>query len=371
MVITSLLIIFAGCLLLQLSYYLLVFARLGFKGDQHIAATESSAGASVVVCACNEVDNLRKLLPALLTQHYPQFEVLVVNDRSTDDTLSFLRSEAEKAEQLKIVTIGETPDHINSKKYGITLGIKAAKYDIILLTDADCIPESEHWVKAMVAPFNNNETKIVLGYSQYITKKGLLNLMIRFETLYTAIQYLSFALAGRPYMGVGRNLAYRKSFFLDKKGFSGYQKVMGGDDDLFVNKNATSQNTAITIGKKSMVYSAPKVSWKAYFIQKKRHLSVGKLYKFKDRVYLGLLFLSHSLFWISFIALLTVWHEPYLIIGGFVVRVFVQYLIFYKAAQKLGDEFKLWMLPLIDVLYLMYYIATGISAVASRNIKWN
>lgn len=371
MIITSLLIIFAGCLLLQLSYYLFIFSRLGFKGDQNTSIVESDAGVSVVVCACNEVENLRKLLPALMTQHFPQFEIIVVNDRSTDDTLSFLRSEVEKAEHLKIVTIEETPAHINSKKYGITLGIKSAKYDIILLTDADCVPASEDWIEAMVAPFHNNVTKIALGYSQYITKKGLLNLLIRFETLYTAVQYLSFALAGRPYMGVGRNMAYRKSFFLDKKGFSGYQKVMGGDDDLFVNKNATSQNTAVVLGKKSKVYSAPKTSWKTYFVQKKRHLSVGKLYKFKDRMYLGLLFLSHGLFWATFIALLVMWHEPYLIIGGFVVRILIQYLIFYKAAQKLGDKIKLWMLPLLDVLYLMYYIATGISAVASRNIKWN
>ena len=167
-------------------------------------------------------------------------------------------------------------------------------------------------------------------------------------------------------------MAYRKSLFLDNKGFSGYQKITGGDDDLFINKHATKANTQAAVGSDSLVYSIPKTTWKEYFRQKKRHLAVGKLYKFSDRLRLGILFLSQVLFWVSFIALLCLWHEPYFVIAGFVLRVLVQYIIFYKAAQKLGDKIKLWMLiPMLDVLYVMYYIGTGISAVASRNIKWN
>lgn len=370
MIASGLLVLFLGCMLIQLGYYIYFFSRLAFIKSKE-SALQNASGVSIVVCAHNEIENLKVLLPVLYAQDFPEYEIIVVDEKSTDDTFPFLWKEKETNERLKIVTITHTPPHVNSKKYGLTMGIKSAQHDIILLTDADCMPGSDQWLKTMSTPLNNDQVKIVLGYSQYRAKKGLLNLFIRFETLYTAIQYLSFALAGKPYMGVGRNLLYRKSFFLGRKGFSGYQKVIGGDDDLFVNKNGTKENTQVIVGKNSLVYSVPKDTWKAYFRQKKRHLSAGKLYGFMDKVRLGLLFFSHFLFWVTFVALLSIWYEPYLALGGFVLRMGVQYVVFYKAAQKLGDETKLWLLPFLDVLYVIYYIGTGISAVASRNIKWN
>ena len=223
----------------------------------------------------------------------------------------------------------------------------------------------------MAAPFNKAGVKIVLGFSQYVAGPGFLNLFIRFETLYTAIQYMSLALSGIPYMGVGRNLAYSKKLFLETKGFSSHLKVIGGDDDLFVNKNAKKENTRVITGRDSVMYSKAKEKYKEYFNQKKRHLSVGKYYNSKDKLILSLLFISQFLFLVTMVILLLFWEEPYIVIGGFVLRMGIQYLIFYKAGKKLGDGIKLWMLPLLDVLYVIYYIATGISAVFSRDIKWN
>lgn len=363
--------IFVLCLIIQLYYYLFFFSRLGFRNGKITSPSKSLPGVSIIICAQNEYENLQQLLPALYKQNYPQFEIIVVNDKSTDETLAYLSKEKEARKNMKVINIDKTPDHINSKKYGLSLGIKLASYDVLLLTDADCIPDSEEWISVMSQEFTNSSTKIALGFSQYTSTKGLLNLFIRFETLYTAIQYLSLALSGRPYMGVGRNLAYTKSFFIEKKGFKDHLKVTGGDDDLFINKNATKANIKVVTSPESIIYSVPKKTWKEYFRQKKRHLSVGKHYRLKDRVRLSILFLSQFFFWVTFISLLILWQEPYLVVGGFVLRMAVQYLIFYKASIKLGDKIELWVLPLLDVLYVMYYIATGISALASRNIKWN
>lgn len=371
MIATGLLVFFAVCLLIQLIYHLVFFSRLAFYKGGNDAPTTHSEGVSIVVCTHNAAENLNTLLPALYAQDYPDFEVIVVNDRSTDETFPFLVKEKEKVENLKVLTIDQTPSHIDPKKYAITLGIKAAKHDLILFTDSDCMPASNLWVKTMAEPFANPSVDITIGYSPYRAHPGLLNLFIRYETLYTAIQYISFALAGSPYMGVGRNMAYRKRLFLENKGFSGYQKITGGDDDIFINKHATRTNTRVRIGSDSIVYSLPKTTWKEYFRQKKRHLSVSKFYKFGDRLRLGILFVSQIGFWFSLIALLCMWHEPYFVIGGFVLRVLIQYIIYYKADRMLGDKFKTWLTPLLDVLYVMYYIGTGITAVASRNIKWN
>jgi biofilm PGA synthesis N-glycosyltransferase PgaC len=372
MIASGLLVFFAVCLLIQLTYHLVFFSRLAFHKKKDGESTAATEGVTVVVCAHNAVENLKALLPILHAQDYPYFEVIVVNDRSTDETFPFLVKEKGKADNLKVLTIDETPSHIDPKKYAITLGIKAATHELILFTDSDCMPASNQWIKTMAAPFADTSVDIAIGYSPYKTRSGLLNLFIRYETLFTAIQYISFALAGSPYMGVGRNMAYRKHLFLDNKGFIGFQKTTGGDDDLFINKHATKANTRVRIGSDSIVYSIPKTTWKEYFSQKKRHLSVGRLYKLRDRLRLGALFLSQAGFWLSFVALLCFWHEPYFVIAGFVLRVLIQYVIYYKAAIKLGDKIKPWLLiPILDVLYVMYYIGTGISAVASRNIKWN
>lgn len=371
MIATSIIGIFTLCLFLQLFYYLFFFSRLGLKSKKPMSPNDHVPGVSVIICARNEYENLQKLIPALCQQNFHRFEIIVVNDKSTDETKGYLANEKENIKNLKIVNIDHTPPHINSKKYALALGIKLAEYDTLLLTDADCMPASSNWISVMSQEFKNSSTKIAIGFSQYASAKGLLNLFIRFETLYTAIQYLSLALAGRPYMGVGRNLAYSKSFFLEKKGFKDHLNITGGDDDLFVNKNASNENTGVVIGSESIVFSEPKKTWKEYFKQKKRHLSVGKHYRLKDRVRLSLLFLSQFFFWVAFIVLLILWQEPYFVVGGFVLRIAVQYFIFYKASKKLGDKVQLWALPLLDVLYVMYYIATGISALASRDIKWN
>ncbi|NJM25777.1 MAG: glycosyltransferase [Bacteroidia bacterium] len=247
---------------------------------------------SLVVCAHDEEQNLRALIPLLRQQRHPEFELIIVNDRSNDNTFDLLREAAAEDARIKVVTIDRIPDHLDPKKYAVTLGIRTARYERIVLTDADCRPASTQWLQHMTAGLHDGK-QIVLGYSPYIKEEGLLNGFIRFETLFSALQYIGFAIMGMPYMGVGRNLAYTKPLFMDNKGFNSFRKITGGDDDLFVNRHATSKNVSLCIGKEALVYSFPKKSWRAFFRQKKRHLSVGRYYKTRDKLVLGLFMFSY------------------------------------------------------------------------------
>jgi glycosyltransferase involved in cell wall biosynthesis len=359
--------IFLGSLAVQMVYYIFKFSRLPFYRKK--PASPNPQPVSVVICAHDEEENLRTLLPALFKQEHPDFEIVVVNDRSNDNTYDLLLGLSHAHHNLKIVQVEKVPADINSKKYGLTLGIKAAKNDIILLTDADCIPNSANWVSAMSNHFDEN-TQIVIGYSQYIKTKSILNQFIRFETLYTGLQYITSALSGNPYMGVGRNLAYRKSFFLQKKGFN-HLKVTGGDDDLFVNEYANKKNTKVAIGDDCLMYSLPKKNISSYYKQKKRHLYAGKYYKLKDKIRLAFLSLSHILFWISFITLAILGFEPSYLGIGLAVRMATMYLIFHISAKKLGDKFKVLAIPFLDLIYVLYYIRTGLAAFTAKKIKWN
>ncbi|MGK7393022.1 MAG: glycosyltransferase [Candidatus Cyclobacteriaceae bacterium M3_2C_046] len=325
---------------------------------------------SLVVCARNELDNLKILLPQLYQQEYPDFEIIIVDDQSSDESYDYLREEKDKVKHLKVVTVEDIPPHVNGKKYGVTLGIRAAKNDIILLTDADCYPATKHWIRSMAQAYREND-QIILGYSPYQKKKGLLNKFIAFETLFTGIQYLGEAIGGNPYMGVGRNLSYRKALFLEKKGFNKHLKVTGGDDDLFINAHAYQGNTGVAIGPDALVYSYPKTSWKDYFRQKKRHLSVGKLYRKRDKRRIGLYSLARALQWISFVILILAGYELYFVFGGYLLRILVLLILFNLASKKLADKLNIWTIPLMDLLYMIYLITIGVSALFTKKIKWN
>ena len=213
--------------------------------------------------------------------------------------------------------------------------------------------------------------QIVIGYSQYETHRGWLNRFIRYETLLTGMNYISLALAGYPYMGVGRNIAFRKTFFQRKGGYEGYEMVTGGDDDLFVNQNSTKANTRVCIGPDSLVMSVPKSGMSGFFSQKTRHMAVGRRYKLSDKIRIGTQVLTHLLFWASFLILATTGKPPLIILVGFLLRIIVNGWVYSRVARKLGDHFNIWYSPVLDFLYSVYYVIVGFSALFSKAIRWN
>jgi cellulose synthase/poly-beta-1,6-N-acetylglucosamine synthase-like glycosyltransferase len=373
-----LLIVFLIAVGIQLLYVLLFLLAIV---PRRKGPVETKEPVSLVVCAHDEAENLRELIPQLLAQDYPEFEVIIVNDRSNDSTFDFLLEETKTHPRLRMVNVKETPERVNGKKYGITLGIKAATYEWILLTDADCRPRSTQWISSMSRYFTE-KTQFVLGFSPYLGKPGFLNLFIRFETILTAIQYYAFGWLKNPYMGVGRNLAYRKSLFLQQKGFNNFLHVTGGDDDLFVNMYARGRNTHLQLAPESQVYSIPKTSWRAFYEQKVRHLSVGKRYRFGHRFLLGLFSASWIVCWFTWIPLLVLLligfstnsafplPETYLTVAPFLLRWILLLLLFRAMLKKASLGFSLWILPALDFIFAIYYLSTGLVALTTKKIRW-
>ncbi|MBD0289105.1 MAG: glycosyltransferase, partial [Flavisolibacter sp.] len=247
---------FVAVAFVQVFYYLWFFSRLAFYRPSAKQQSQTHP-VSVIISARDEDENLARNLPGILVQQYPTtHEVIVVNDNSQDHTKYILAELQKKFKQLRIIELIQEAKHIAGKKYPLSVGIKEARYEIVLLTDADCVPASEHWIAKVQDAFTDGK-ELVLGYGAYYKQPGLLNKLIRWETFHTALQYLSYALAGVPYMGVGRNLAYRKELFFRNKGFSNISHIPSGDDDLFVNKVATKENTAIVIDPDTFTSSQP------------------------------------------------------------------------------------------------------------------
>lgn len=360
--------------LIQLAYFGLLFSRLAFYKPKVRLEASQQVPVSIIVCAFNEEANLQKNLPLLLDQQYlkngkPNFEVLVVNHNSQDDTFYLLNRMKEQYPHLSVLHLTQDAKLIPGKKFPLSMGIKQAAHEHLLLTDADCVPASDQWLSLMAAGFSNTK-KIVLGYSPYVEYPGSLNRQIRFETAHSAMQYLSYALAGLTYMGVGRNLAYVKTLFNQNKGFSSHNQITSGDDDLFINQIATAQNTSIVIDPDAFTYSEPKKTREEWAFQKSRHLSTGKYYQFKHQFLLGVYAFSHFGTWIMLFTSL-VFHQ-YLIVAAcvFLLRWIVQWFIFQRCFAKLDARNLTNWIPLFDAWLLLYNIKNSPSIFFKTQKNW-
>lgn len=364
----ALFVLFQLCFIVQLYYLLSNHIRLA--GYQPVEALpEVNIPVSVIISARNEARNLTENLPYILQQKYPDFEVVVINDCSTDNSEDILKDIQREFSHLKIVTITEHERYKTGKKFALTLGIKAAKNEHLLFTDADCKPASLNWITRMAARFSPS-VQIVLGYSPYNRTRNYLNPFIRFETLKTGINYLSAALNGGAYMGIGRNLAYTKSLFFGAKGFASHMQIISGDDDLFVNQTATSQNTAIEIHPDTFIYTDAKTTFGSWFRQKKRHMGVGKLYKSIHKRMLSVDAVSGFLFYVLFILCIVFNFEPVLATGLVIFRLILQTLIYRKVFKKLNNNDMIWSLPIFDMIYYIYLNVFGLIGTFIKTTRW-
>lgn len=361
--------VLGALLLIQLYYIVVVYGKLS-RYKTYKADIGSLPPVSVIICAYNEQDNLKAFLPSILEQDYPEFEVVVVDDCSDDETKWVLKEFATRYPHLKIVEIQEHVQLKHIKKFALTIGIKATKYNNLVFTDADCQPTSVQWLQGIAAPFAEGK-EIVLGYSPYFKGSGFLNRLIRFETTHTAMSYLAYALRGDAYMGVGRNMAYTKELFYRGKGFNAHMHIKSGDDDLFVNHNATITNTAIAIHPDEHMYSVPKSTWKSYYKQKARHAGASVLYKKRHKSALATQLVSAVLFYIMLVVCLmlypTLW---YYAVGAYAVRLIAQLIVYGYCYRKLDVKDLLPWLPILDIFFYFYICINGLFNRNKKQTSW-
>jgi len=353
----------------QMIIYLSIFTRVpSYKSPDK---RRKKTGVSVIICARNEAENLEKNLPKFLSQDYPDYEVIVVNDCSTDHTEEVLMDLKALHPHFRYTTIQKDNKFTHGKKLAITVGIKAAKNDYLLFSDADCYPESNNWITKLSRHFSK-EKEIILGVGKYERKKGLLNILVRYETLFTAMLYLSFALKGKAYMGVGRNMAYKKEVFYRHKGFASHLKLLSGDDDLFVNEATNRSNTTVEIDPDSFTISEAPQNFSEWFKQKKRHLSTGKYYKRSSKLRLGFEFSSRMLYYITLIWMLFRDQWMWIALGTWILLSIVRLVLVKLNMNRLKERDLLLPSLLLDPLLPLILVTIQISNfIRPREAKWN
>ena len=349
---------FCVVIIIQLYFYFFLFRKYtSFKPEKHKSSKE---GVSVIIAAKNEAANLDYLLPKLSEQEFPSFEVILIDDASTDSTLAAMNSfkELHKDAMFDVKVIPIDSEDSNGKKAALTQGIKAAKYEHILLTDADCQANSKFWIRHMSDSFTK-DISLVLGYGAYEKRKNsFLNKLIRFETMLTALQYFSYAIDGKAYMGVGRNLAYKKSIFLSADGFEKHKHVRSGDDDLFISQVANSENISICDHQDSFTVSKSHVKFSAWIRQKRRHISTASHYKKTTKFMLSMFYLSQFSFYVLILlALITKTHLTY-VIPLIAIRFFVWYVTINRTTNRLDEKDLTAFGPLyeISIIFIQLYL---------------
>lgn len=351
----------AGILLIiQLIYYFGLYNRIHVhnkavrKEETHF--TRELPPLSIILCARNEADNLRKILPAILEQDYPQFEVIVINDASTDETEDILGVMEEKYPNLYHSFTPDSARYISHKKLALTLGIKASKHDWLVFTETNCMPASNKWLKLMARNFTSH-TQVVLGYSGYDYTKGWLHKRVAFDTFFQSLRYLGFALAGKPYMGIGRNLAYRKELFFQKKGFSTYLNLQRGEDDLFINQVASHSNTRIETDLDASMRIQPVYRYKDWKEEKVSYMATARFYHGMQRYLLGFETLTRLLFYTTCIAGIAFgilnlhWMMAGIALFLWLIRYAVQAIVINQTAKEMGGNRKYYFsLPVFDLL---------------------
>ncbi len=360
--------LFALVFLTRQFVYFGIFGKVAFKKMED-KTQNNSLPVSVILCARNEGDNLTEFLPKLLSQNYKTFEVIVVNDCSSDNTEDVLREYSLIFPNLKTVVVKEDDYYKHGKKFALMVGIKGAQYEYLLMTDADCVSDSENWISEMMKGYDEGK-EIVLGYGAYIKSKSLLNKLIRFDTFIIAIQYLAQGLRGKAYMGVGRNLSYKKELFFKNKGFASHYHLKSGDDDLFINEVANSNNVGVVFTKESFTSSVPAKSFHEWWEQKIRHLQTAPLYKSSSKRGLAFLYAQNYLFYGLFVSLL--FFKSTLMLTGsiFLFNLILQLITFRFASVKLNEkDLLIWVVP-FEILMMFIYPALHIAKAFAKPNKW-
>ncbi|RKY88379.1 hypothetical protein DRQ09_02950, partial [candidate division KSB1 bacterium] len=259
---------------------------------------------SVIVPARNEENNIDDCVKHLINQDYPDFEIIIVNDRSEDRTELFARKYSQKFDNIHLINIKDIPSEFSPKKFAIKSGIEASNGEIILTTDADCRPPKT-WISSITKHFDK-KISLVIGFSPVLLKKNS-------SSILSGILYIdSLSLAGVsagsislnfPLTCSGRNLAYRKNIFFEVHGFEGIEKAISGDDDLLLHKIAKIEkfNIRYATEKESRVPSFIDFNFSKFFSQRIRHASKFKLHPNRVKIFSAIIYLFNFALIASFI----------------------------------------------------------------------
>ncbi|MXN91630.1 glycosyltransferase [Flavobacterium sp. Sd200] len=359
--------VFVAVAVVQLVYYLGIFGKFSFAKPQ--AITPKRLSVSVVVCAKNDAEKVKELIPVLATQNYPDFELVLIDNASSDETLDVFEEFEKQYANIRLVKVENNEAFWGNKKYALTLGIKAARKDYLLFTDAHCYPTSPDWILSMTSQFTLNKT-IILGYSAYEKTKSFLNKIIRFNAIITATQQFAWAKLGKPFTGDGRNLAYKKDEFFKRNGYINHMSIPTGADALFVNDAATKKNTAVCYAPESFTYSKAQKTFAEFIKEKRRAAFTASFFKPLDRFVVKLFTFFQVAFFVLAIVLLALQYNWMFIVPVIAIRYIAAWITVAQSAARLNEKDAAYWFPVMEIILIFTQLYVYIANLTSKPVHW-
>lgn len=357
---------------IQIAFYAFIFTKfLSYKPTRAKLNKAALKPISIVICAKNEHTNLRKHIPLVLNQDFENFELIVIDDGSTDETPQLLKEFEDLDPRFFSFRIEPKDKKHPGKKQALSYGVSLAKYEHVVVTDADCQPISKNWILAMSYPLNF-DADVVLGISPFRVKSSILNSFFRIEAFSVALQYINFTLSGLPFMGVGRNMAYKKKIF-ESYDIHQHWELTSGDDDLFVNDIAGNHNIEVVTEIETFTLSDAPETFKGWFNQKLRHYTTGYEYNLMQKIWLGYYWLSSLLLYLLVFTVVGFLIAKAYINPVCVVLLFgaatLRWIVTMRSIKKLGEKKLNWSIPILDFFYILsVWLVSPLSRVL--NSKW-
>lgn len=361
-------------IILAVEYGINYLCVVRYKGPLSRKKKENSQNqppVSVVLIAQNDAEWLRTNLVYLLEQDYPDFEVVVVDYLSNDDTKFVLQLLSENYKHLKIVSFCQNSNGYVGKKFPFSIGIKSAKNDVLLLADPDCMPKdlvNFCWIREMVKGYVHDKVDIVLGYCGIHSKASLFNWLQQYDNLDYSVEYLSSAIRHHPFTGNGRNLSYRRSLFMKHDGFIYHYNIPDGADDMFVNSNARKHNTSVVLAPGSYTMVEPKKSLHQWHLYRKHRTVTHTFYKFGLKLRRLIRPINVLLFYLAGVALLLWGSLPWEILAGvLLVKLIWQIFCTSRATRKLLIKpIVAWLSPFFEIYFLIANTFLAISPLPKK-----
>ena len=352
----AVLIIFGVVTLIQLVYYYIIYGRFAFHRKKS-ALGFRDIPVSVVVVVRDDAAQLLQTLPQLLEQQYSFFEIVIVNDRSRDEySLQAIQEYKERYPNIKIVDLSTAVSTSRGKKMAISMGIKCASYDHILLTSPNCTPTSKQWLSLMAENFQFQK-KIVLGYSTFTKKRSPYNHFLHFDNLVNAMIYFSHALLHSTYRGDIHNVAFVRQLFYQQKGFISYNHLLYGEEDIFIHRASNPNNTAVEFSPDAVTVQQHVPQYRHWRLHKISLCFTRKYNSFKNRCLIGLYELTNLLFYVMLaVSIVVALHQPlalYIAAGISVLRIASLYVVMGISAKKLQETQIVPLILLYDIIFAL------------------
>ena len=353
---------------IQLTYYLFIFGKFSFS--KKTENNNQKPPISVIICTKNQEQNVLNYIPLLLNQNYPNFEIVLIDNASSDGTLDVFEEFEKNNSNIKLVKVENNEAFWGNKKFALTLGIKAAKNEYLLFTDPQCYPTSTEWIAEMSTHFSKEKT-IILGYNSIIKiKNSFLNKLIRFENLLSSTQAFGWAKAGKPYTGNGKNLAYKREEFFKTNGFIEHMKTRTGEDALFINQAANSNNTTICTSKNSTILTNETPNFKQWIHTTRIVYNNHSKFKLFDKLQLKTFYTSQLLVIILPIILLANQYQWIIVASLLTTRYIITWITLGYSANKLNQKDLLVLYPIYEITTLLIQLNIFITNKITKPKDW-